>query len=59
MAALRAIHRNPVEYDDNNWCWGYWNQDFTVWHGGYDTEQEARSALQIYCMRVLGWDTDA
>jgi hypothetical protein len=54
-----AWNSNPVRWDDTNYCWGYWDETWSYWTGGFDTEQQARTACQEYCLKVLGWDTDA
>ncbi len=42
---------DPVrEYEDG---WYFWDETWADKHGPYDTEQQARTALVIYCERYL------
>ena len=44
---------NPVRFDPENMDWGYWDETWSYWTGGYQTEAEANKALQEYCEHYL------
>jgi hypothetical protein len=59
MATVNEEHNsNPVRYDPTFSEWGYWDETWTFWTGGFDSEEAARKALREYCMAVLGWGDD-
>lgn len=34
--------------------WGFWDECWCDWHGGYADEADARKGLATYCREVLG-----
>jgi len=46
--------KDPVEQHDDGW--GYWDETWSDWHGGFKTEADARADLKRYCKEVLGND---
>lgn len=43
---------DPVRFENDKW--GFWDETWSHWEGGYATEEEARRALANYCREVLG-----
>jgi S-formylglutathione hydrolase FrmB len=41
-----------IEYMNNGW--GFWDETWIDFHGGYATEAEANAALRHYCTHYLG-----
>ena len=41
------MNNDPV--DCINGDWGFWNETWSDWYGGYKNEEEARIALRDYC----------
>lgn len=45
---------NPIEYIDDSW--GFWNEIWCDWYGGFLTKEEAYCQCCQYCIRYLLMD---
>jgi hypothetical protein len=53
LGELTCQHNsNPVRCIDGDW--GFYEEDWATWHGGYNSEAEANEAIAAYCRDVLG-----
>ena len=43
---------DPVGFMSDG-TWGFWDETWAHWNGGYKNEAEARAALKEYCEKFL------
>lgn len=44
---------DPVEYRNDRHEWGFWDETWSTWHGGFQTEEAARKGLEHYVEHYL------
>ena len=42
------MSNDPIEYNEEDNTWGFWDETWSHYYGGYETEALARSALREY-----------
>lgn len=45
---------DPVAFEQDSLTWGFWDETWSEWTGGYASEADARAALKEYCEKYLG-----
>lgn len=54
----KAEQSDPVE-NHGTYGWGFWDETWSVWHGGYADEAAARAGLDAYAKELEGPLSDA